>query len=60
MKILRLLLISAAFYFGSLFCQPDYPEINYSELHLFSYEIIYETEGYFLVKIDGVTYIVYY
>lgn len=60
MKFLRLLLIACFLYFGSLFSQPDYPEISFSELAQYSYEVISEGQDYFLVDIDGVIYIVFY
>ena len=45
-----------------LFSQLFYPEIPYSELEDYNYQIIYENtyDDYYIVKIEGVFYIVYY
>ena len=59
MKILRLLLI-ISFFTVSLFSQPNYPEITQEELSEITYEIILETEAYFLVEFKGKIYICYY
>lgn len=48
--------------FVPLFSQPNYPEIPYSELEDYVYEIIHEDTyyDYYIVKVEGVVYIVYY
>ena len=60
MKIFRLLLIVSFFFTVSLFSQLNYPEITQEKLSRIKYEVVLETEGYFLVEFEGKIYICYY
>ena len=59
MKFFRLLLILVLFYSTALFSQSEYPEISFSDLQNYSYQIIFDAGNYYIVVIEGTTYIVY-
>ena len=60
-RSLFLLLLGIVLYIP-LFGQTNFPEISQTELEQSDYTIIYEdsNEDYYLVEIEGVTYIFYY
>ncbi len=62
MKRFFTLLILGAILISPIFGQLNFPEISETELENKEYSIIYEdtNEDYYLVEIEGVTYIFYY
>ncbi len=60
MKKLRLL-ISMMFIFTVLvFSQPNYPEITSEEFEGKTYVIIYETDSYYIIELDGEYYLFFF